>query len=149
MDDKFISSLQAFHKLEKFQVAFYEAQISTSTDEYYRKAFEKMVQIESSHVDFFAQLLGKAQLETPTFSGSIFELAGSFVGEMVESTGPHNTCKLGVALENKAIKAYRTLITESKHKNYSIIQDTLMEYLLDEEFHALWLSNYMNHHPGT
>ena len=148
MDDKFISNLQAFYKLEKFQVAFYEAQISTSTDEYYRRAFEKMVQIENSHVDFFAQVLDKAQLEIPTFAGSIYELAGSFVGEMVESTGPNNTCKLGVALENKAIEAYRTLITESKQKNYSIIRDTLMENLLDEEFHALWLRNYMNNHPS-
>jgi len=148
MDDKFISSLQSFYKLEKFQVAFYKAQISTSTDEYYRKAFEKMVQIENSHVDFFAQVLDKAQLEIPTFSGSIFELAGGFVGEMVESTGPNKTCKLGVALENKAIEAYRTFITESKQKNYSTIRDTLMENLLDEEFHALWLRNYMNNHPG-
>ena len=148
MDDKFISSLQEFYKLETFQIAFYKAQISTSTDEYYRKAFEKMVQIESGHADFFAQVLDKAQLEIPTFAGSLFELAGGFVGEMVESTGPNNTCKLGVALENKAIKAYRAFITESKTKNYSIIRNTLMEYLLDEEFHTLWLGNYMNNHPS-
>lgn len=148
MDDKFISSLETFYKLETFQVAFYQAQISTSTDEYYRKAFEKMAQIESSHVDFFTQVLNKAQLEIPTFAGSLFELAGSFVGEMVESTGANNTCKLGVALENMAIEAYRTFITESKNKNYLIIRDTLMEYLLDEEFHTLWLKNYMNNHPG-
>ncbi|EGW41313.1 ferritin-like domain-containing protein [Desulfosporosinus sp. OT] len=147
MDDKFVSSLQSFYKLETFQVAFYKAQISTSTDEYYRKAFEKLVQIESGHVDFFAQVLDKAQLEIPTFAGSLFELAGGFLGEMVESTGPVNTCKLGVALENKAIEAYRAFIAESKNKNYSVIRDTLMEYLLDEEFHTLWLRDYMNNHP--
>lgn len=148
MDDKFISSLQEFYKLETFQVAFYKAQISTSTDEYYRKAFEKMVQIESTHVDFFTQVLTKAQLEIPSFTGSLFELAGGFVGEVAEFTGPSNTCKLGVALENKAIAAYRAFITESKSKNYSIIRDTLMEYLLDEEFHTLWLKDYMKNHPN-
>ena len=144
MDDKLIFRLKEFYTLETFQVAFYQAQVSTATDEYYGKAFEKMVQIESSHADFFAQLLDRAQSEVPTFTGSIFELAGGFVGDIVESTGQHNTCKLGVALENKAIKAYRTFITESKDKHYSELRDTLMEYLLDEEFHTLWLRDYMN-----
>lgn len=144
MDDKLIFRLKEFYKLETFQVAFYQAQVSTSTDEYYRKAFEKMVEIERGHVNFFAQVLDKAQIEVPMFTGSLFELAGSFVGEMVESTGQHNTCKLGVVLENKAIEAYRKFITESKNKHYSELRDTLMEYLLDEEFHSLWLKNYMN-----
>ena len=146
MDDKFIFRLKEFYTLETFQVAFYEAQVSTSTGEYYSKAFEKMVQIESGHADFFAQLLDKAQSEVPTFVGSLFELAGNFVGETVESTGKTNTCKLGVALENKAIETYRKFIEESKNNHYSRIRETLMEYLLDEEFHTLWLKNYMNNH---
>lgn len=146
LDDKLIFRLKEFYTLETFQVAFYEAQISTSTDEYYCKAFEKMVQIEGGHANFFAQVLDKAQIELPTITGSLFELAGGFVGEMVGSTGQHNTCKLGIALENKAMKAYRTFITESKNKHYSELRDTLMEYLLDEEFHMLWLRDYMTHH---
>ena len=142
-----IFRLKEFYTLETFQVAFYEEQVSTSTDEYYSKAFEKMVQIESGHADYFAQLLDKAQIETPTFVGPLFELAGSFVGEIVGSIGPKYTCKLGVALENKAIKTYQTFIKESKDKNYSIIRDTLMEFRLDEEFHSLWLKDYMKKHP--
>lgn len=147
MDDKFIARLKEFYTLETFQVAFYEAQVSTSTDEYYSKAFEKMVQIESIHADFFAQILDKAQIEIPTFVGSLFELAGSFVGEIVESIGPKQTCKLGVALENKAIKTYQAFIMESKDKKHTRIRDTLIEYRLDEEFHSLWLNDYMNKHP--
>lgn len=146
MDDKLIFRLKEFYTLETFQVAFYEAQVSTSTDEYYCKAFEKMVQIESDHANFFAEVLDKTQVEVPKFTGSLFELAGNFVGEMVGSTGQHNTCKLGIALENKAMKAYRTFITESKTKHYSELRNTLMEYLLDEEFHTLWLRDYMNKH---
>ncbi|TGE33703.1 ferritin-like domain-containing protein [Desulfosporosinus sp. Sb-LF] len=145
MDDKLIFRLKEFYTLETFQVAFYETQVSASTDEYYNKAFEKMVQIERGHADFFAQVLEKAQIEVPTFVGSIFKLAGNFVGEMVGSTGPDNTCKLGVALENKAIETYRTFIMESKSKHYTELRTTLMEYLLDEEFHTLWLSDYMTH----
>lgn len=147
MDDKFIAHLKEFYTLERFQVAFYEAQVSTSTDEYYSKAFEKMVQAENIHADFFAQILDKAQIEIPTFVGSLFELAGSFVGEIVESIGPEHTCKLGVALENKAIKTYQAFIMESKDKKYTKIRDTLIEYRLDEEFHSLWLNDYMNKHP--
>lgn len=144
MDDKLIFRLKEFYTLETFQVAFYQAQVKTATDEYYCKAFERMVQIESAHADFFAQLLVKAQSEVPKFTGSLFELAGGFVGDFIGSTGQHNTCKLGVALENKAIKAYQTFITESKNKHYIELRDTLMEYLLDEEFHTLWLRDYMN-----
>lgn len=143
MDDKLIYRLKEFYTLETFQVAFYEAQVSTSTDEYYTKAFEKMVQIESGHANFFAQVLDKAQIQVPEFTGSLFEMAGNFVGGLVGSTGQHNTCKLGVALETKAMEAYRTFITESKNKHYSELRETLMEYLLDEEFHTLWLRDYM------
>ncbi|MCO1601915.1 demethoxyubiquinone hydroxylase family protein [Desulfosporosinus nitroreducens] len=148
MDDKFISRLKEFYKLEKFQVAFYESQISTSTNEYYIKAFEKMIEIEKGHADFFAQVLDKANIEVPTITGSVFKLAGGFIGDMVGLTGASNTCKLGVALENKAIEAYRTFITESKDKHYSELRNTLMDYLLDEEFHTLWLKDYMKKHPN-
>ena len=147
MDNKLIFRLKEFYTLETFQVAFYESQVSTSTNEYYNKAFEKMVQIESGHADFFAQILDKANIEVPKIVGSVFEFAGGFLGDMVGSTGSTNTCKLGVALENKAIEAYRTFITESKDKHYSELRNTLMDYLLDEEFHTLWLKDYMEKHP--
>lgn len=148
MDDKLIFRLKEFYTLETFQVAFYKAQVSTSTNEYYSKAFEKMVQIESGHVDFFAQMLDKANIEIPTIVGSIAEMTGGFIGETVESTGPNNTCKLGVALETKAIKTYHAFITESKNKHYSELRSTLMNFLLDEEFHTLWLKDYMKKHPN-
>ncbi|MHB8124603.1 MAG: demethoxyubiquinone hydroxylase family protein [Desulfitobacteriaceae bacterium] len=143
MNYKLISRLKEFYILETFQVAYYEAQLSSSTDEYYSNAFKKMVQIESGHADFFANKLDQAKVTVPVVVGSVFELAGSLLGETVESTGPYNTCKLGVALENKAMETYRSFISEAKDKNYSILRDTLMEYLLDEEFHTLWLRDYM------
>ncbi len=147
MDKKLIFRLKEFYTLETFQVAFYTAQVASATDEYYGRAFQKMVQIEQGHADFFANKIEQAKEIVPTFVGSLLQLAGNLVGETAESTGQHNTCKLGVALENKAMEAYRTFITESKTNNYSILEDTLMEYLLDEEFHSLWLRDYMNKHP--
>lgn len=148
MDDKLISRLKEFYTLETFQVAFYKAQASSATDEYYGKAFEKMVKIKQGHADFFANKIDKANESVPTFVGTLFELAGNFLGETVESTGQLNTCKLGIALENKAIDKYQTFILECKENNYSILQDNLIEYLLDEEFHTLWLTDYMNNSPN-
>lgn len=147
MDYKLISRLKEFYTLETFQVAFYQAQISSSANEYYNKAFEKMVGIERGHADFFAELLDKSN-EIPTVIGSVFEFAGGLLGNMIESAGTANTCKLGIALEKKAMETYQTFIAESNEKRYSELRGTLMEYLLDEEFHALWLQDYMEKHPN-
>ena len=147
MDDKLIFRLKEFYTLETFQVAFYDAQANSATDEYYKKAFAKMVKIEQGHADYFANLIGRAKEGVPSLVGSIFQLAGKFVGETVESIGQHSTCKLGVALENEATKKYREFIQESKEKEYLNVRDTLFEYLLDEEFHTYWLRDYMNKHP--
>lgn len=148
MDSNLMFRLKEFYILETFQVAFYKAQVSSATDDYYGKAFNKMVNIEQGHADFFANKIDKANESVPALVGSVFEFAGNLLGETVESTGQLNTCKLGIALENKAIEEYRTFILESKEKSYLILQDTLMEYLLDEEFHTLWLRDYLNNSPN-
>jgi bacterioferritin len=148
MDDKLMFRLKEFYTLEVFQVAYYEAQVCSATDEYYRKAFEKLVRLEQGHADYFENMITQANETVPTFVGSIFQLAGNFLGETVESTGQYNTCKLGIALENRAMEMYREFILECKEKNYLIIHSSLMENLLDEEFHSLWLIDYMNKHPN-
>lgn len=148
MDNKLIFRFKEFYTLETFQVAFYNAQANSATDEYYKKAFEKMVQIEQGHADYFANIIDKAKEEVPSLVGSAFQIAGGIVGETVESIGRHSMCKLGVTLENEAMKMYREFIKESKEKKYEIIKDTLYEYLLDEEFHKYWLRDYINKHPN-
>lgn len=148
MDDKLISRLKEFYTLETFQVAFYKAQADSAANEYYGKAFQKLVNIEQGHADYYANLIERAGEVVPSFAGSVFKLAGDFIGESVEQIGQHDTFTLGVKFENKAIKKYRTFIKESKDKNYIEIRNTLMEFLLDEEFHALWLQEYAKHHPN-
>lgn len=146
MDNKLIVRLKEFYQLETFQVAFYKAQVDSAIDEYYAKAFNKLAQIEQGHVDYFAGLIEQAGESLPAKVGSIFKLAGHILGEAVESAGQQNTCKLGVLLENKALKHYKKFIAESKDKQYNVIRNTLIEYQLDEEFHTLWLRDYMNNH---
>lgn len=148
MDNQFIFRLKEFYALETFQVAFYKAQVDSATNEYYGKAFQKLVDIEQSHADFFTALLEKAGESVPSFVGSTFKLAGDFMGESVEANGQHDTCTLGVKLENKALEHYRLFIKESKEKNYIEIRNTLMQFLLDEEFHTLWLQDYAKNHSN-
>jgi len=149
MDNQLISRLKEFYILETFQVAFYKAQADSATDEYYKKAFEKMVKIEQGHADYFADKIIQANEKVPALVGSVFQMAGNLVGETVESIGRSSSCKLGVALENKAIEMYRAFIRESSLKNQAILKDTLFEYLLDEEFHTYWLRDYANKHPNS
>lgn len=146
MDDKLIFRLKEFYELETLQVAFYKAQVDSAPDEYYAKAFNKLAIIEQGHVDFFRSLIEQAGESLPAKIGSLFKLTGHILGETIESTGQHNTCKLGVLLENEAIKHYKTFVSESKDKQYTVIRNTLIEYQLDEEFHKLWLRDYMNNH---
>jgi demethoxyubiquinone hydroxylase (CLK1/Coq7/Cat5 family) len=135
--------LKEFYLLETFQVTYYKAQLSEAKDEYYRKAFEKMVQIESGHADYFAQQLREQGIEPPQVTAPLFKIAGTLLGETVDLTGPYNTCRLGVALEHRAADTYRDFIMKAwVHEN---LRDTLMDYLLDEEFHTLWMEDYMRH----
>jgi bacterioferritin len=140
MEDKIPYRLKEFYLLEKYQVSFYESQLSAAESEYYRKAFETMMEIEQVHVDFFAQQLESSNLEVPTVIGSLADIAGSFMGESVELTGPLKTCKLGAAFENKAIEMYQSFMIEAKDN--LTLKNKLMEFCLEEEFHKLWLQNY-------
>lgn len=140
-DKKIIDRIVAFYKLEEFQVAYYKAQVSSAEDYYYRKAFSKMVDIEGEHAKYFAKQLTQLGLEVPKVTGSLFTLAGTILGESVELTGSLNTCKLGVTLESHAITMYKTFIKESE--DYPELNATLWEFLIDEEFHTLWMKDYL------
>lgn len=140
MNEQIIHRLKEFYELETFQVSYYESQLSSAEDPFYRLAFTKMAKIEGEHRDYFARELMRSGIEVPKVIGTLAGAAGKIVGESVELSGPANTCNLGVALEKKAMAAYREFILEAEKE--PALQQRLMEYLLDEEFHALWLQNY-------
>jgi demethoxyubiquinone hydroxylase (CLK1/Coq7/Cat5 family) len=140
--------LKEFYILETFQVRYYRAQLSASQDQQYRVAFEKMVKVESEHVAYFAGQLQERGIEIPPVVEPLFKVAGRLLGEAVELTGPYNTCRLGVALETKAMEMYREFILKSWGDQN--LRDKLLEFMIDEEFHTLWMKNYMNHlAPGN
>ena len=140
---KLAHRLKEFYILETFQVKYYSAQLSTSPDEYYRKAFDKMVSIESEHVDYFAQKLVEEGIELPQIVEPVFKMAGKLLGESVEFTGPFNTLRLGIKLESRAIEKYRYFIL--KGWGDQGLREKLMDHLLDEEYHTLWMQDYLRH----
>ena len=71
-----------------------------------------MVQIESGHAAYFAKQLQAAGIELPK-TVPLLEMAGRLLGEAVELTGPEQTCKLGIALESRAIEVYRRFALRS------------------------------------
>jgi bacterioferritin (cytochrome b1) len=68
-------------------------------------------------------------------------MAGRILGESIEATGPIQTCRLGIALETRAMKMYRKFIMNAWVSKE--LRNTLLEYLLDEEFHTLWMKDYL------
>lgn len=140
MKEQIIHSLRHLYELEKFQISFYMSQLSSTENQYYHNAFTKIVQTEREHASFFARKLAQADIPIPQVGGTLAEIAGSLVGESAEIAGPVNTCKLGVVLENRTLGEYHKLIHAIKGD--SVLRDQLMEFVLDEEFHALWLQDY-------
>jgi bacterioferritin len=140
VDKNTIHRIKQIYELEKFQITFFQSQLSATENKFYQRAFRKLVHTEKKHADFFAHLLAKADINIPKIGGTVAEIAGSIVGESMEFTGPENACRLGVALENRTLAAYHELINslDSDSELYS----RLLDFLLEEEFHALWLKDY-------
>jgi rubrerythrin len=138
--EEIIDLLKHLYELEKFQLSYYTSQLSSTEDGFYHKAFLTMAETENKHVGFFVAKLKDAGHELPKVGGTLAEIAGSILGESLELAGPANACKVGVALENKALLAYHQLLPEIKEDRE--FRDHLLEFLLEEEFHTLWLQDY-------
>lgn len=121
-------------------INYFISQQSSDQEKFYHLAFAKIVETKKHHAKFFAHLLARADIPLPKVGGTLAEFAGSIVGESLELAGQVSTCKMGVALENKTLTAYHELIREVESDQE--LTEKLMEFLLEEEFHTLWLQDY-------
>ena len=140
MNKQIIGQLKRVYELEKFLINYYTSQISSTQESILDKALSKIIQTDKEHTDFFVHIFAEASIEIPKFASTIADIAGSIVGESMELTGQANTCKIGVALEEKVLSAYYELIKENDLE--SKLQDKLIDFKLDKEFHMLWLQHY-------
>lgn len=143
MNKQIIGHLKRIYELEKFQINYYISQISSTQDSILDKALSKIIKTDKVHTDFFVNIFTKANIELPKIASTIADIAGSIVGESMELTGQANTCNIGVILEEKVLSAYYELIKENDLE--SKLQNKLINFMLDKEFHMLWLHHYAQH----
>jgi len=141
-----ILRLKEFYLLEILQVEYYKAQVDSSLDSYIHNAYERMVEHEQEHANFFVQVLTQHNQNVPTITGGLARLAGYFLGEALDFTSPANRYKVGMALEWKAIEMHRAFILETW--KYPDICKKLWHNMMDEEFHLLWFKDQMRHSPA-
>ena len=52
-----VTRVKEFYLLETFQLALYSSQIASLENEYIEKAYERILELERHHVDFYKDLL--------------------------------------------------------------------------------------------
>ncbi len=141
---KHILRIKEFYLLEMFQLTLYESQKGSLQNEYIEHVYERMIELERQHVDFYKGLLGQFDEEVPIFSGGLTSLAGHVLGGVaLDLTTAENRYKLGLAVETKAIEMYRVFIVE--FAEYPEIQKRAWHNMIDEEFHLLWYKDNLKH----
>lgn len=136
--------LKEFYILEVLQFTLYESQMGALQNEYVEHAYERMVELERQHVDFFKEILQQHNHDIPVISGEITSLASHFLGGiLLDLTTVENRYKLGIAVEAKAIEMYRAFIMETWE--YPDLCKRLWHNMIDEEFHLLWYKDNLSH----
>ena len=139
-----ILRLKEFYLLEMLQLTLYESQMGSLQNEYIEHAYQRIIELERHHVDFYKETLHQHGEKIPRISGGLFSLAGHFLGEVVlDLTTAENRYKLAHAVEFKAIEMYRAFIMEAwEHPD---ICKRLWHNMIDEEFHLLWFKDNLKH----
>lgn len=139
-----ILRLKEFYVLEMFQLTLYESQKADLQNEYIEHAYERIIELERHHVDYYKSKIEELGQEVPKLSGGLTALAGRFLGGVVlDLTTAENRYKMGMAVENKAIEMHRALIMEAWE--YPVICKRLWHNMIDEEFHLLWFKDNLQH----
>ncbi len=135
--------LKEFYLLEMFQLTLYQSQMDSIQNQYISHVYERIIELEKHHVDYFKSTLQEMGEDVPKISGGLFALAGHFMGETLDLTSAENRYKMGIAVENKAIEMNRVFIMEAwKHPD---ICKRLWHNMTDEEFHLLWFKDNLKH----
>lgn len=135
--------MKEFYLLETLQITLYKSQVNSLQNEYVHHAYERMIELEQHHLEFFEKIITEYKEEVPVFSGGLTALAGKFLGESLDLTTAENRYKLGIAVENKAIEMHRAFIMEAWE--YPDITKKLWHNMIDEEFHLLWFKDNLKH----
>lgn len=136
--------LKEFYILEQYQVILYSTQLKALAGYHAKSAYERMIESEQSHVDFFSQQILVYGGEIPNILTTAFTAAGFVTGKTLDIMHPGARYRLGITFENRAIQMYRQFINQSnKDENLKELTKHLWLFLVDEEFHQLWMKEHL------
>lgn len=137
-DKQLIAKLNWFYSLELEQVDLYTAQAEQMEDIYLRKTLHRIAVIEQQHVDNMAASLRRLGAEPTRLGDVLAPLLGKASGAVTGVLGPKAVLKVGITLEEKAMKDYKDLIVRVDDHH---LFDTLWDNLIDEDLHTAWFAN--------
>ena len=144
--DKLISRLNWFYSLELNQVDLYKQQSKSFPDEYAGLVFEKLAEIEQTHVDNISAKIIELGA-SPTKIGDVLSpIVGSIAGKLIGMTDLDEVLKINILIEQKAMRDYKELINSLRRSLYS--SDDLLKLLtqnfIDENLHTEWFKTKLS-----
>ena len=127
--------LREFYVLEVYQLELYTSQLSSLEDEHIIKGYERILELEQRHVDYFAEKLLELGLSKPEVTEKTFKLAGFISAKSLNFFSPEDRYKLGIDVEAKAAEMYGEFIEKATDKK---LVQMLWHNRIDEEFHKNW-----------
>ena len=137
-EKELIAKLNWFYSLELNQVDFYMAQARFMEDIYLTKTLTRVAGIEQQHVDNIAAQIKELESKPTKIGDVISPLLGKTAGFLSGALGPRAVLKIGITLEEKAMKDYKDLIIRVSDEHLS---NTLWDNLIDEDLHTAWFVN--------
>ncbi len=137
-EKELIAKLNWFYSLELNQVDFYMAQARFMEDIYLTKTLTRVAGIEQQHVDNIAAQIKELGSKPTKIGDVISPLLGKTAGFLSGALGLRAVLKIGINLEEKAMKDYKDLIIRVSDEHLS---NTLWDNLIDEDLHTAWFAN--------
>lgn len=138
-EKKIIAKLNWFYSLELNQVDLYSAQARAVEDIYLSRALGRIAVIEQQHVDNMAAEIRRRGAEPTKLGDVISPLLGKTAGSLSSLAGPKWILKLGITLEEKAMRDYKDFIVRVGNDRH--LFDVLWDNLIDEDIHTAWFAN--------
>lgn len=141
--DKITYKLKEFAALESYQVNLYKSQIKSLEDPHIKHVYERFVLREEEHKNYIKnylqQLGGSLDVVGPAFN-----IAGLVTGKALDLLSLKDRYKLGIAVEQKAVKMYHEFIEMTRHdKQYEDLNKKLIYFMVDEEQHQFWFKEHL------
>lgn len=140
---KLINKLKEFVSLEAYQLEVYQSQLQALEDPHIKIVYERFINREQEHVDFFTQQL-RSLGGGINIAGPAFTLAGIVTGKALDLLSLKDRYKLGIAVEHKAVQMYHEFIEMTRHDpKLSELNKKLGYFMVDEEAHEFWFKEHL------